>query len=50
MLKQFKKNNEKLTDFGSQPTKNAHTYAAARHMPKNKPINNKCKLLKAMMK
>ena len=44
------KNNEKLTDFGAQPTKNAHTYAAARHIPKDKPMNNKCKLPLAMIK
>ena len=50
MLKQCNKNNKKLTDFGAQPTKNAHTYAAARHILKGKPINNKCKLLLAMMK
>ena len=43
-------NNEKLTDFGAQPTKNAHPYAAAQHITKDKPINNKCKLLLTMMK
>ena len=44
MAKLCNKINEKLTDFGAQQTKNAHNYVAARHIPKGKPINNKCKL------
>ena len=36
--------------LGTQPIKNVHTYATARHLPKGQPINNKCKLRLAMKK